>query len=155
MSKTKDLINSLAGEQKVKDAAAKKAQQALMEKHKQEMDEMEELIASIIRPKLDETKGDLGEQGINASVDVTEAFSADVNKKYTTALRLSGTTTLKTDCTLTFLFFANGEQSTVRLLGDRSFREMDFPIKSVDSAFVEGFVIEFINVIYGKHSYVR
>jgi hypothetical protein len=155
MSKTKDLIKTLAAEQRVKDATAKKAQQALMEKHRQEMDKMEELVASLIRPKFDETKDDLGEQGIKASVDVTEGFNGNSNKKYTTALRLSGTTTLNAGCTLTFLFFAKGNQSTARLLGDRSFREMDFPLESVNAAFIEGFVIEFINVIYGKHSYVR
>jgi hypothetical protein len=48
-----------------------------------------------------------------------------------------------------------GELSTVRLSGGRSFREMDFSIESVDAAFVEGLVIEFINVIYGRHSCIR
>lgn len=155
MSKAKDLITSLAAEQRDKDAAANKKQKALTEKHKQEMDKMEELVSSIILPKFDETKSDLGDHGIKASVDATEEFSSSFNKNYTTTLWLSGTTTLKTDCRLTFLFFAKGEQSTVRLSGDRGFLEKDFSVESVDSAFVEGLVIEFINVIYGKHSCVR
>lgn len=155
MSKAKDLITSLAAEQRVKDTAANKKQQALTEKHKQEMDKMEELVASVILPKFDETKSDLGDHGIKASVDATEEFSSNFNKNYTTALRLSATTTLKAECRLTFLFFAKGEQSTFRLSGDRNFREMDFSIESVDSAFIEGLVLEFINVIYGKHSSVR
>jgi hypothetical protein len=155
MSKAKDLITSLAAEQRVKDAAANKKQQALTEKHNQEMDKMEELVASVILPKFDETKSELGDHGINASVDATEEFSSSCNKKYTTALRLSGTTTLKTECRLTFFFSAKGEKSTVRLSGDRGFLEKDFSVESVDSAFVEGLVIEFINVIYGKHSCVR
>jgi hypothetical protein len=155
MSKAKDLITSLAAEQRVKDAAANKKQQALTEKHKQELDKMEELVASVILPKFDETKGVLGDHGIKASVDATEEFSSSFNKNYTTALRLSGATTLKTDCRLTFFFFSKGEQSTVRLSGDRGFLEKDFSVESVDSAFVEGLVIEFINVIYGKHSGVR
>lgn len=155
MSKVKDLINSLAAEQRAKDAVVKKEQQASVEKHRQSMDTMEELVTSLMRPRLEETRSDLGEQGIMASVDVTEALSENFNKKYTTALRLSGTTTLKNCCALSFQFFAKGERSTVRLFGDRGFIEMDFSVESVDSRFMEGLVIEFINVIYGKHSRVR
>jgi hypothetical protein len=155
MSKSRDLITSLAAEQKIKDAAASKKQQALTEKCKQVMDRMEALVESVILPQFDETKGALGENGIKASVEVIEASNPGLDTNHTTTLRLSGTTTLEADCRLTFLFFTKGELSTVRLSGGRSFREMDFSIESVDSAFVEGLVIEFINVIYGRHSYVR
>jgi hypothetical protein len=155
MSKSRDLISSLAAEQKIKDAAANKKQQALTEKCKQAMDRMEALVESVILPQCDETKGALGENGIKASVEVIEAPSPGLDKNYTTTLRLSGRTILDADCRLTFLFFVKGELSTVRLSGGRSFREMDFSIESVDAAFVEGLVIEFINVIYGRHSCIR